>query len=124
MVKNQEANSVTNKSSPTSTFGKRPIQVTIVPVDQFPVPESFGITVSSGTVAKVAVRKEIVERLGGKFGPCITSFPTELSVPNSIREQWPYSSEICDLFCIQTKLWDHCKCVDNFIGLQKNSCKS
>ena len=85
-------------------------------MDQYPIPEAYGITVSSGTVAKIAIRKEIVERLGGRFGPCVNEFPDELDIPDEIRQQWPYSSRVCDLFCLQTLLWDRCHCVDNFIG--------
>jgi hypothetical protein len=91
-------------------------QVVITSHQDYPIPEDQGYGVSAGTLSRVSLRKEIVKRQPEPYGDCIKDFPASLNVPKSVKDQWPYSQQLCELYCQQKFLWDNCSCVDNYIG--------
>ncbi|XP_063712493.1 uncharacterized protein LOC134840541 isoform X2 [Symsagittifera roscoffensis] len=98
-------------------------QVLLTSPNAVPLPESEGIQLAVGYNTRVAMRQEQIQRRGGNYGTCHASWPTDaIDFSDKFLDTWPfYSQKICEVYCVQTYIYDRCDCTDHYLeGFNQN----
>ncbi len=80
-----------------------------------PEMKSEGFPVPAGQATFIAARKNAVDRKGGKYDNCSSTWPEFLKFTEDFKNKWPrYSQERCLKFCIENELARRCNCTDGY----------
>ena len=84
--------------------------------------ESFPI--SAGEATFLAVKMEVVKRMGSPYGTCTENWPDSLNLNVEFKYKWPkYTQESCIKKCISNEVWKKCKCDDTYDDNWDIQCK-
>ena len=79
----------------------------------FPFMKTESMALSTGEATFLAISKQDVIRMGGKYGTCTQDWPKELMLTENITNS-NYSIGRCQKYCILNKLLATCGCIDSY----------
>ena len=84
--------------------------------------ESFPI--SAGEATFLAVKMEVVNRMGSPYGDCAKQWPDSLELDETFKKKWPkYTQESCIKKCLSIAIMKKCQCLDTYDSAWVGQCK-
>ena len=78
-----------------------------------PFMKTESMAVATGEATFLAISKQQISRMGGKYGKCAKEWPKELKLKESITKS-NYSTERCLKYCMLNYLLTECGCIDSY----------
>ena len=76
---------------------------------------SQSFAVGAGLDTFISMRMHQVEREGGRYGNCTSSWPRWLELNSDFKQKWPkYDRETCLFFCVENAMASRCQCIDSY----------
>ncbi|XP_019640448.1 PREDICTED: uncharacterized protein LOC109482193 [Branchiostoma belcheri] len=93
---------------------------------QYPFAGEEGISLPPGYTVSIGLSQTLLERKGGKYGPCTTGEDKgfyRLKNGSHIRlfpDIYTYSVKLCEKTCLQQQIVERCGCADPYIKIPDN----